>query len=347
MTRKGKIIKHIFVVLLTVLVSGSLNSLVVIANTTEDNSAINKSSDQKIEQKNNQSLSIPKVLPSDSSASIPDVPQTAETESNATTTIKKDESSKKDITVNLVDSVKGTITYLDDHGKTLIPAKDVSSQVGGTFNFTTPENIDNYTIDINQSKAISYYDKYEEIVTIKYALSYWNMTTLEEFINRLNQIPLLQGMKSVEVRYVYIKNPIQIGQVTAKYVDTEGQSIASDNVLSGKVGDSYRTEQLAIDGFSFKSIDGQAIGQYTTEAQMVTYVYTKNSNQPVTPIPDNQLPDKKTSDNQTPQASNDKQLPSTGDNQASSFAALIMGLITLVVSMSFVGLRFKHKRASK
>ncbi|WP_160321432.1 MucBP domain-containing protein, partial [Lactococcus lactis] len=45
------------------------------------------------------------------------------------------------------------------------------------------------------------------------------------------------------VTYVYTKDPIAGGDVTAKYVDTDGNKISDDVVKSGNVGDAYTTEQ--------------------------------------------------------------------------------------------------------
>lgn len=239
------------------------------------------------------------------------------------------------LTINLVDSVKGTITYLDQTGNTLLPAKDVSSQVGGTFNWTIPENIDNYTPDLALSQVITISESGQQVSSINDMMSLTHTTTLEELIASLNQQTIGLGTKSVEIRYVYTKNPVLIGQVTVKYVDTDGHSIATDKILSGSIGDTYQTEQLAIDGFSFKSIDGKATGQYTADPQVVTYVYTKNG---VTPTPTNST---------TSQTSNDKQLPSTGDNQKTSLISSTIGAIALIVVLTVVGLRIKHNRSSK
>ena len=45
---------------------------------------------------------------------------------------------------------------------------------------------------------------------------------------------------------------------------------------NGNVGDSYTTEQKAIPGYTFKAVQGNPTGQFTSDAQTVTYVYTKD-----------------------------------------------------------------------
>lgn len=74
-------------------------------------------------------------------------------------------------------------------------------------------------------------------------------------------------------------SPVKGGDVTVKYVDEAAPTvdIATGQVISGNVGDSYSTEQKDIDGYTFKEIQGSASGTIKTDAQTVTYVYTKNA----------------------------------------------------------------------
>lgn len=79
------------------------------------------------------------------------------------------------------------------------------------------------------------------------------------------------------IYYVYTKNPVAGSDVTAKYVDTEGNKISEDVVKSGNIGAGYMTEQKEIEGYTFKEVQGNTSGKFTDQAQMVTYVYTKNA----------------------------------------------------------------------
>ena len=45
------------------------------------------------------------------------------------------------------------------------------------------------------------------------------------------------------VTYVYTHNSIPGGNVTAKYVDTKGKTIAHDVVKTGNIGNPYSTEK--------------------------------------------------------------------------------------------------------
>ena len=84
------------------------------------------------------------------------------------------------------------------------------------------------------------------------------------------------GKDAQTVTYIYTST--QAAPVTVHYQDDQGNTIAKDIVLSdGQIGDDYATEQLAIPGYTFKEVRGNATGQYTDEAQTVTYVYTKTT----------------------------------------------------------------------
>ncbi|KEY63455.1 MucBP domain-containing protein [Lactococcus cremoris] len=78
------------------------------------------------------------------------------------------------------------------------------------------------------------------------------------------------------VTYVYSKNPIATGTVTIKYVDTNRKSISDEIIKSGNVASPFSTEQKNIAGYTFKEVQGNTNGQFTTEPQTVTYVYSKN-----------------------------------------------------------------------
>ncbi|WP_017370866.1 MucBP domain-containing protein [Lactococcus garvieae] len=70
--------------------------------------------------------------------------------------------------------------------------------------------------------------------------------------------------------------PVKGGDITAKYIDLDGNKISDDVVKTGNVGETYTTEQKSIEGYIFKEVQGNTTGQFTDQAQTVTYVYTKN-----------------------------------------------------------------------
>ncbi|PEF14932.1 hypothetical protein CON87_32370, partial [Bacillus cereus] len=62
---------------------------------------------------------------------------------------------------------------------------------------------------------------------------------------------------------MYTKNPVAGGSVTARYVDDKGNTISDNVVKTGNIGESYSTEQKAIDGYTFKEVKGNPTGAFT------------------------------------------------------------------------------------
>ncbi|MBC1920279.1 LPXTG cell wall anchor domain-containing protein, partial [Listeria booriae] len=86
--------------------------------------------------------------------------------------------------------------------------------------------------------------------------------------------------KAQTVTYVYEK--IATGPVTVQYVDEQGESIASTEVLTGDFGKAYTSKAQHIAGYVLLETPTNATGVFTDQAQMVTYVYHKQTAQPVT-----------------------------------------------------------------
>ena len=82
--------------------------------------------------------------------------------------------------------------------------------------------------------------------------------------------------KDLAFTVTYTKTPVAGGNVTAKYVDENGNPIAYDVIASGNVGDPYSTTQKDVPGYTFKEVQGNPTGSFTDQDQTVTYVYTKN-----------------------------------------------------------------------
>ncbi|MBC1565193.1 MucBP domain-containing protein [Listeria booriae] len=86
--------------------------------------------------------------------------------------------------------------------------------------------------------------------------------------------------KAQTVTYVYEK--IATGPVTVQYVDEHGVSIAPTEVLSGDFGKAYTSKAQHIAGYVLIETPTNATGVFTEQAQTVTYVYHKQTAQPVT-----------------------------------------------------------------
>ncbi|EHD1588302.1 class 1 internalin InlJ [Listeria monocytogenes] len=81
---------------------------------------------------------------------------------------------------------------------------------------------------------------------------------------------------SQSVTYVYTKNIVAAEPVTVNYVDATGKTLAPSETLNGNVGDTYNATAKQIDGYTLSTEPTSATGQFTSSAQTVNYIYTKN-----------------------------------------------------------------------
>ncbi|MBK3915317.1 MucBP domain-containing protein [Listeria ivanovii] len=99
--------------------------------------------------------------------------------------------------------------------------------------------------------------------------------------------------------------------VTVKYVDADGNELATETTLSGNVDADYTSKAKMIEGWTLKETPANATGAFSDEAQTVTYVYDKNADNDVTPTPVD--PDGK--DDNSASADNNNNNPSMKDNE--------------------------------
>ncbi|MFB8449739.1 MucBP domain-containing protein [Enterococcus thailandicus] len=75
---------------------------------------------------------------------------------------------------------------------------------------------------------------------------------------------------------IHIIEKEEAAPVTVMYLDEDGNEIAPNKVLTGKIDDPYQTEALTIDGYQLLTTPDNATGKYTDQAQTVKYVYRGN-----------------------------------------------------------------------
>lgn len=156
--------------------------------------------------------------------------------------------------------------YVDENGNPLDnvtinhgwPTSDVNQ--GGEQYSSSAKEFEDYTLNTQVTSIPG--------ITLSNADKIANTSTLKVDYPKAGNV--------TNIYYVYTKNPVAGGDVTAKYVDTEGKEISDAVVKSGNIGEDYTTEQKEIDGYTFKEVQGDASGKFTDQAQTVTYVYTQN-----------------------------------------------------------------------
>lgn len=206
-----------------------------------------------------------------------------------------------------------TVNYIDTDGNELKPSQKISGNIGESFDATTP----NYRLEIEG-----------------YTLKEVRGNPTGKFTDQPQT-----------VTYVYVKNPVKAAEVTTKYVDTEGNKISDEVVKTGNIGDDYTTEQKAIDGYTFKEVQGNPTGKFTDQPQTVTYVYMKYKIYPASKA-DNKLDHKDKTNNKETYSSSQHTLPKTGENKRLALISTGIGSVFLVLVLITSVLRFQKSRNS-
>lgn len=98
--------------------------------------------------------------------------------------------------------------------------------------------------------------------------------TIEGFIFKEvtgNATGIFTAEKQV-ITFIYEKVPVQ-GKVIVKYLDTQGNSVAPDDIINGVEGQNYFVEPKTIEGFDYKGVLEPIKGVFTIEDQAITYLY--------------------------------------------------------------------------
>ncbi|HBJ8912971.1 TPA: MucBP domain-containing protein, partial [Listeria monocytogenes] len=154
------------------------------------------------------------------------------------------------VPITVTPPVKGgdvTVQYKDTTGVVLADSITLSGNVGENYT-TTAKTIDGYSLTTTPTNSNGTFSTNPQTVT-----------------------------------YTYKKDPIA-QPVTVNYIDTDGKTIAPTETLSGNVGENYTTTAKTIDGYSLTTTPANAKGTFSTEPQIINYIYAKNAEtaQPIT-----------------------------------------------------------------
>lgn len=146
-------------------------------------------------------------------------------------------------TKNIVKGADVLVTYADQYGNEIAPSEKLTGNIGDSFT-SSVKPVDGYTFDHVEGNETGVFTDEDQTIT-----------------------------------YVYTKDAVRGGDITVKYVDTDGTEIAPTEILSGNVGDTYATAIMHIDGYTLSTIDGNANGTFTNTDQIITYIYVKEDGQ--------------------------------------------------------------------
>ncbi|EAE7071855.1 LPXTG cell wall anchor domain-containing protein [Listeria monocytogenes] len=154
------------------------------------------------------------------------------------------------VPITVTPPVKGgdvTVQYKDTTGAVLADSTTLSGNVGENYT-TTAKTIDGYSLTTTPANANGTFSTNPQTVT-----------------------------------YTYTKDPIA-QPVTVNYIDTDGKTIAPTETLSGNIGENYTTTPKTIQGYTLTTTPANAKGTFSTEPQIINYIYEKNPDlaQPIT-----------------------------------------------------------------
>lgn len=90
------------------------------------------------------------------------------------------------------------------------------------------------------------------------------------------------GTSDTKVRATYQKK--QGGKVTVEYVDESLIKLTESKILKGLLDEEYEAVPIEIEGYTLKEIPDNVKGRFTKEEQTVTFLYTKDILDPVSPV---------------------------------------------------------------
>ncbi|EAG9231751.1 LPXTG cell wall anchor domain-containing protein [Listeria monocytogenes] len=278
------------------------------------------------------------------------------TNANQTVTYVYEKADGAPVTVKYVDGDGNELATSDTlNGKIDAPYQSTAKSITGWTVKTTPANANGVFTNTNQTVTYVYEKADGAPVTVKYVDGDGNELATPDTLNGKIDAPYQSTAKSLSgwtikttptnatgvftnsnqtVTYVYEK--ADGASVTVKYVDGDGNELATPDTLNGKLDTSYTATAKNLSGWKLTATPANANGVFTTDNQTVTFVYAKQEDDPKKEdtTPSNTKPDKnktaiKINENK-PKASKvttiKKQttLPKTGDNQQDS---ILFGLI--------------------
>ncbi|EOU3550096.1 MucBP domain-containing protein [Listeria monocytogenes] len=287
-----------------------------------------------------------------SAKDIPDYTLTT-TPDNATGTFTTTSQSVTYVyTKNIVAAEPVTVNYVDANGKTLAPSETLNGNVGDTYN-ATAKQIDGYTLSAEPTNASGQFTSSAQTVNYIYTKNpapekgVVEIHYVDEDNKQLSSTTEISGTigdnyttepKTIEgytltttpnnatgtfttgsqtVTYVYTKNIEAAQPITVNYVDANGKTLAPSETLNGDVGDTYKATAKQINGYTLSAEPTNATGPFTSSAQTVNYIYTKNTNtdQPLpTKKPTNTTPTRPSNLKTTEVKKASDTLPKTGDS---------------------------------
>ncbi|WP_165006679.1 MULTISPECIES: MucBP domain-containing protein [unclassified Enterococcus] len=108
----------------------------------------------------------------------------------------------------------------------------------------------------------------QEVLAISEGLTYRPKT-----IEGYQYLGYLHTVKESEAAGAVVQEK---GEVHVSYIDENEQPLSDPIMMTGKLGESYETEEKQFEGYELVTVKGMAKGKYTNEPQSVIYLYKKS-----------------------------------------------------------------------
>ncbi|WP_430607117.1 MucBP domain-containing protein [Enterococcus sp. DIV1939] len=258
-----------------------------------------------------------------------------------------------------------TVQYVDTEGNELVPSEVLTGKVSLPYE-TVAKTISGWTLTevpknakgtfSEKAQTVTYvYDRSEASpVTVQYVDTEGNELASTEVLTGKVSLPYEAVAKTISgwtltevpknakgtfsekaqtVTYVYDRS--EASPVTVQYVDTEGNELASTEVLTGKVSLPYEAVAKTIPGWTLTEVPENAKGTFSEEAQTVMYVYKKEKEAIKTPnddISDKNSTSKNPSSMSTQHKKDSYKLPLMGERITSLSTVGVIGLLLFSIS---------------
>ncbi|EHD1677363.1 LPXTG cell wall anchor domain-containing protein [Listeria monocytogenes] len=223
-------------------------------------------------------------------------------DSDTTVTYVYEKADGAPVTVKYVDGDGNELATSDTlNGKIDAPYQSTAKSITGWTVKTTPTNANGVFTNANQTVTYVYEKANGAPVTVKYVDGDGNELATSDTLNGKIDAPYQSTAKSLSgwtvkttpanangvftdtnqtVTYVYEK--ADGAPVTIKYLDSDGNELATSDTLNGKIDAPYQATAKSLSGWVVKTTPANANGVFTDTNQTVTYVYEKADGAPVT-----------------------------------------------------------------
>ncbi|EPP2127039.1 MucBP domain-containing protein [Listeria monocytogenes] len=223
-------------------------------------------------------------------------------DSDTTVTYVYEKADGAPVTVKYVDGDGNELATSDTlNGKIDAPYQSTAKSITGWTVKTTPTNANGVFTNANQTVTYVYEKANGAPVTVKYVDGDGNELATSDTLNGKIDAPYQSTAKSLSgwtvkttpanangvftntnqtVTYVYEK--ADGAPVTVKYIDEDGNELATPDTLNGKIDAPYQATAKSLSGWTVKTTPANANGVFTDTNQTVTYVYEKADGAPVT-----------------------------------------------------------------